>query len=306
MKEDIPYLKIITALVVSLIHFILTDYTIVLGFLIIPFVIYLLLDIKLQSDRLFFMTVFIIWVPTLFVFSIISFITFIVIICSVMLLEATLKQHFTQEVTLTYLTFLMGILSLASILILQAFNVIPSFDTVRMTVTSWYESQIDEVSSITGQEVDVEMIVSAIQDFFILIPSQFFVIAFVIALYTVLMIRVLSKDKNELWPYLPFSQWQLPRNIAYIYFGVMILTLFQDSLSDPIYSVVVNSMVILEWVIYIHGLAFVLFFLKSKELKTPWIVVVMVFSILLKPITLFVGFIDMLFKFRQRIESGGR
>lgn len=97
-----------------------------------------------------------------------------------------------------------------------------------------------------------------------------------------------------------------PRNIAYIYFGFMILTLFQNTLSDGVYAIVMNSMVILEWIIYIHGLAFVLYFLKHKELNIVWIVLIMIVSVILKPITLFVGFIDMLFRFRRRIETGGK
>lgn len=306
MKQDIPYLKVASAIVVSLILFLLTDFTFILGFLLVPFVIYLLLDIKFKSDRTFFITVFIIWIPTLYGFSILSFVMFIVIVCSVLLLEGTLKQRFTQEVTLTYLTFLMGILSLSSVLILQAFKVIPSFGNIESRMIAWYTEQLNDVSSITGQTFDTEMIIQSVKGFFTLIPSQFFVVSFVIALYTVLMIRVLVTDKTQLWTYVPFSKWVFPRNIAYIYFGFMILTLFQNTLSDAVYAIVMNSMVILEWIIYIHGLAFVLYFLKHKELNTVWIVLIMIVSVILKPITLFVGFIDMLFRFRQRIETGGK
>ena len=125
------------------------------------------------------------------------------------------------------------------------------------------------------------------------------------SLYTVLMVRVLNPT-GKVWQKRPFMYWVVPRFVAHLYFIGLLVSLFITP-EGSVYNVISNVMLILEWALFVHGLAFTYYFVKKKKMLTAVVVLFVILAILLRPITIFVGFMELILRIRLRMElTNGR
>lgn len=63
-----------------------------------------------------------------------------------------------------------------------------------------------------------------------------------------------------------------------------------------------NVIIVLEWILYIHGLSFAYFFFREKKLHVAVSVLLLIPLIILKPLTMLIGIFEMIFRIRTILE----
>ena len=299
-------IQVLITVLVGFVFFLLLDYTVILGLLVFPFFIYFLLKIKSLSPNRFWIVIVIMAVGVFFVFSIMSFFGLIIAMFIVLLLERTLNGGYSQELTIVYTAFMIGLMILASIISLQSTHLLPSFAEISSQVIDWYAGQLKEVEAIVGPTIDMKVITQSVNQFFTTIPAQILVFGFFLALYTVLIVRVLN-PVGKVWHKRPFMYWSVPRFVAHLYFIGLLISLFIGNTEDATFNVISNVMLLVEWALFIHGVAFAFYFMKKKKMHTAVIVLLMILVIIMRPLTIFIGFMELIFRIRLRMElSDGR
>lgn len=299
-------IQVLLAVLVGFVCFLLLDYTIILGLIGFPFLIYFLMKIKSESMIRLWITALILIVIASVFFSVFSFMLLMVAFFVSLFLDRTIRGGYTQENAIVYVGFMIGLMTLSFIIMLQAVEIVPSFDAIAGKVIDWYGSQLNEVKKILGEQVvDMKVISASITQFFVTLPAQILIFGFFMSLYTVLMVRVLNPT-GKVWQKRPFMYWIVPRFVAHLYFIGLLVSLFITP-EGSVYNVISNVMLILEWALFVHGLAFTYYFVKKKKMHTAVVVLFVILAILLRPITIFVGFMELILRLRLRMElTNGR
>ncbi|WP_428416973.1 DUF2232 domain-containing protein [Phocicoccus schoeneichii] len=299
-------IQVLLAVLVGFVCFLLLDYTIILGLIGFPFLIYFLMKIKSESMIRLWITALILIVIASVFFSVFSFMLLMVAFFVSLFLDRTIRGGYTEENAIVYVGFMIGLMTLSFIIMLQAVEIVPSFDTIASKVIDWYGSQLNEVKKILGEQVvDMKVISASITQFFVTLPAQILILGFFMSLYTVLMVRVLNPT-GKVWQNRPFMYWVVPRFVAHLYFIGLLVSLFITP-EGSVYNVISNVMLILEWALFVHGLAFTYYFVKKKKMHTAVVVLFVILAILLRPITIFVGFMELILRLRLRMElTNGR
>lgn len=298
-------IQVLLAVLVGFVCFLLLDYTIILGLIGFPFLIYFLMKIKSESMiRLWITALILIVIASMF--SVFSFMLLMVAFFVSLFLDRTIRGGYTEENAIVYVGFMIGLMTLSFIIMLQAVEIIPSFDAIASTVIDWYGSQLNEVKKILGEQVvDMKVISASINQFFVTLPAQILIFGFFMSLYTVLMVRVLNPT-GKVWQKRPFMYWIVPRFVAHLYFIGLLVSLFMTP-EGSVYNVISNVMLILEWALFVHGVAFTYYFVKKKNMHKAVVVLFVTLAILLRPITIFVGFMELILRIRLRMElTNGR
>ena len=84
------------------------------------------------------------------------------------------------------------------------------------------------------------------------------------------------------------------------------MNIMNEDHQGSFYSVVTNSINMVEWFMIVQGITVIVFFFAYK--KIPHIItgIVVVIALLFNPITMLIGLIDLLFKLKEMIVKSKR
>ena len=129
---------------------------------------------------------------------------------------------------------------------------------------NWYETQLETVCSLTTDAMDADMILQSLDLYFQNMPAFVMIGSFFLALYIVLIVRILPQDNTKMWTYRTFDKWMMPRMLLYLYLLLFFIMLFSGGWEESTVTLISNISLILEWALFIHGLAFIYYSCSEK------------------------------------------
>lgn len=302
MNNKIPTGTLALTLLAVVAYIMLTEITLVFGPVVMPFAIYLLLKIKKQSTVNYWILFFSFLIPAMLFLSPLASASFIILYIVSSLLAYTLEQKVSQEMTLFYTTFALGLSTMAAVVIMQMLGFLRPLSDLYSSFRSWYETQLETVSSLTTDAMDADMILQSLDLYFQNMPAFVMIGSFFLALYIVLMVRILPQDNTKMWTYRTFDKWMMPRMLLYLYLLLFFIMLFSGGWKESTVTLISNISLILEWALFIHGLAFIYYFMLRKSMNKVLAAVVLIPFALLRPITVLIGLFEMIFRIRLIME----
>lgn len=302
MNNKIPTGTLAFTLLAVVAYIMLTEITLVFGPVVMPFAIYLLLKIKKQSTVNYWILFFSFLIPAMLFLSPLASASFIILYIVSSLLAYTLEQKVSQEMTLFYTTFALGLSTMAAVVIMQMLGFLRPLSDLYSSFRNWYETQLETVSSLTTDAMDADMILQSLDLYFQNMPAFVMIGSFFLALYIVLMVRILPQDNTKMWTYRTFDKWMMPRMLLYLYLLLFFIMLFSGGWEESTVTLISNISLILEWALFIHGLAFIYYFMLRKSMNKVLAAVVLIPFALLRPITVLIGLFEMIFRIRLIME----
>lgn len=302
MNNKIPTGTLALTLLAVVAYIMLTEITLVFGPVVMPFAIYLLLKIKKQSTVNYWILFFSFLIPAMLFLSPLASASFIILYIVSSLLAYTLEQKVSQEMTLFYTTFALGLSTMAAVVIMQMLGFLRPLSDLYSSFRNWYETQLETVSSLTTDAMDADMILQSLDLYFQNMPAFVMIGSFFLALYIVLMVRMLPQDNTKMWTYRTFDKWMMPRMLLYLYLLLFFIMLFSGGWEESTVTLISNISLILEWALFIHGLAFIYYFMLRKSMNKVLAAVVLIPFALLRPITVLIGLFEMIFRIRLIME----
>ena len=302
MNNKIPTGTLALTLLAVVSYIMLTEITLVFGPVVMPFAIYLLLKIKKQSTVNYWILFFSFLIPAMLFLSPLASASFIILYIVSSLLAYTLEQKVSQEMTLFYTTFALGLSTMAAVVIMQMLGFLRPLSDLYSSFRNWYETQLETVSSLTTDAMDSDMILQSLDLYFQNMPAFVMIGSFFLALYIVLMVRILPQDNTKMWTYRTFDKWMMPRMLLYLYLLLFFIMLFSGGWEESTVTLISNISLILEWALFIHGLAFIYYFMLRKSMNKVLAAVVLIPFALLRPITVLIGLFEMIFRIRLIME----
>lgn len=302
MNNKIPTGTLAPTLLAVVAYIMLTEITLVFGPVVMPFAIYLLLKIKKQSTVNYWILFFSFLIPAMLFLSPLASASFIILYIVSSLLAYTLEQKVSQEMTLFYTTFALGLSTMAAVVIMQMLGFLRPLSDLYSSFRNWYETQLETVSSLTTDAMDADMILQSLDLYFQNMPAFVMIGSFFLALYIVLMVRILPQDNTKMWTYRTFDKWMMPRMLLYLYLLLFFIMLFSGGWEESTVTLISNISLILEWALFIHGLAFIYYFMLRKSMNKVLAAVVLIPFALLRPITVLIGLFEMIFRIRLIME----
>lgn len=302
LNNKVSLLQMMIALLMVFVFITLTDISLFLGAVILPFTIYFLVKLKHESNYHFWLTFVSFLIPAVIFLSATVWLWYLLLYLLTVVLHRTLKTNISQELTLFYVTATLMLGTIGGLNIMQWTGAIQPLSDVYMNFRSWYLEQIEMYGDFTAGALDAELIRQTLDQIFISLPAYITLISFALALYTVLMLRlILNSSTVKLWEYRSFKDWKFPRFILYLFFISFIVSFFTTE-GTTFFSTLNNITIVLEWVLYIHGLSFAYFFFREKKLHRVLSVLLLIPLIILKPLTFLIGVFEMIFRIRTMIE----
>lgn len=302
MNNKIPTGTLALTLLAVVSYIMLTEITLVFGPVVMPFAIYLLLKIKKQSTVNYWILFFSFLIPAMLFLSPLASASFIILYIVSSLHAYTLEQKVSQEMTLFYTTFALGLSTMAAVVIMQMLGFLRPLSDLYSSFRNWYETQLETVSSLTTDAMDADMILQSLDLYFQNMPAFVMIGSFFLALYIVLMVRILPQDNTKMWTYRTFDKWMMPRMLLYLYLLLFFIMLFSGGWEESTVTLISNISLILEWALFIHGLAFIYYFMLRKSMNKVLAAVVLIPFALLRPITVLIGLFEMIFRIRLIME----
>lgn len=299
-KVSLWYLLIVLSM--GFLFLFVTEITLVLGMLILPFSIYYLVRLKHKSSYHFWLTFVSFIIPVFLIMSPLSWISLVLLYALAYLIEHSLRLNYTQEYTMFYASALITIIVIGGLNILQLFNVIPPFGQVWASLVSWYFAQVEE--SGMSAFIDMSLVSANLEIFYLNIQGHLTILSIVTAIFVILLLRWLLRYEKgiKLWKAKSFKDWVFPRFVLYLFFIFFILSFFMSPSADNVmFAIVSNVLLVLEWIIYIHGLAFVYFYAREKNVNVVLSILILIPFLVLRPITMLIGLFEMAFRIRQWI-----
>lgn len=302
MRPKVPLWYLLVVLSMGFLFLIVTEITLVLGMLILPFSLYYLVRLKYRSSHHYWLTFISFLLPVFFFMSPLSWISIVLLYALAFVIERSLKLKYTQEYTMFLVAAIMTIIVIGGLNVLQLFNVIPPFGQIWASLISWYYEQVE----MTGMSefVDWALISESLEVFYINLQGQFTILSIVTAIVVIVVLRwLLRQDKDiPLWQARSFKDWAFPRFVMYIFFVLFLLSFFMSATGDSIfYEIVSNALLVLEWLLFLHGLAFIYFVFREKKIHVILSVLLLIPFLMLRPITMLVGLFEMVFRIRTWI-----
>jgi len=302
LDNKVSLLQMLLALLMVFVFITLADISILFGALILPFSVYFLVKLKQQSNYHFWLTFFSFLIPAIFLLTTTIWLWFILLYIVSVIIDRTLKQGMSQEVTLFYVTAGILLSVLGGLNLMQMTGAIEPLSNVYMNFRDWYMEQVETYGTFAASPMDLDVVRDAMDQIFINLPAYMAVISFIAALYTVLMLRlVLKSSPVKLWEYRSFKDWNFPRFILYLFLIAFIVSFFTTE-GTTFQTTLTNIIIVLEWVLYIHGLSFSYFFMRDKKLNVPVSILILIPLVILKPLTMLIGVIEMIFRIRLNME----
>ncbi|WP_231577155.1 DUF2232 domain-containing protein [Salinicoccus sediminis] len=302
MNNKVSLLQMMIALLMVFVFITLTDISLILGGIILPFTVYFLVKLKHESNYHFWLTFVSFLIPAVFLLSATVWLWYLLLYLLAVVLHRTLTQNMSQELTLFYVTAALALGTLGGLNIMQWTGAIRPLSDVYMNFRDWYMGQLDMYGEFAVSQMDTGLISQTLDQIFISLPAYITLISFALALYTVLMLRLILKPSLvKLWEYRSFKDWKFPRFILYLFLISFIVSFFTTE-GTTFFSTMNNIIIVLEWVLYIHGLSFAYFFFREKRLHAALSVLLLIPLVILKPLTLLIGIFEMIFRLRTIIE----
>jgi len=302
LNNKVSLLQMMVALLMVFVFITLTDISLILGGVILPFTVYFLVKLKHESNYHFWLTFVSFLIPAVFLLTATVWLWYLLLYLLAVVLHRTLTQNMSQELTLFYVTAALALGTLGGLNIMQWTGAIRPLSDVYMNFRDWYMGQLDMYGEFAASQMDTGLISQTLDQIFISLPAYITLISFVLALYTVLMLRLILKPSAvKLWEYRSFKDWKFPRFILYLFLISFIVSFFTTE-GTTFFSTMNNIIIVLEWVLYIHGLSFAYFFFREKKMHVALSVLLLIPLIILKPLTLLIGIFEMIFRLRMLIE----
>lgn len=303
MNNKIPTGTLTLTLLAVVAYIMLTEITLVFGPIVMPFAIYLLLKIKQQSKTNYWILFFSFMVPAVLLLSPLATSSFIILYIITSLLSHTLSKKMSQELTIFYTTFALGLSIMAAIVSMQMLGFLQPLSEIYSTFKDWYKEQLNVVSELTPQVMDAELVLQALDIYYQNLPAFLLVGSFFLALYIVLIVRLMPSNAMEMWKYRSFDKWAMPRLVLFLYLLVFFITLFSGNWEESTITMFSNISLVLEWALFIHGLAFAYYFMIRKKMNKVLAIIILIPLVLFRPITVLIGLFEMIFRIRLIMES---
>lgn len=298
LKQNVSLGQTFLAILVIFVFIAITSISVLLGAVILPLVVYYLLKIKHKSNYHFWLIFISFMFPALLFLSPILWMWVVVLYILTAVIHHTLAKGLSQELTLFYGTFALMLSVVGGLNLLQMMGVINPLSDTFTTFRNWYMEQIENMGGLNVGFIDAEMFSTVLTQMFAQLPAYITVISFFVILYTVLMLRLLLQNKElPAWPYMSFSNWAFPRFILYLFFILYIVSLFTTT-ENTFGTIISNSYVLVEWAMFLHGLSFSYFFLLEKKVNKILAVIILIPLVIIRPLTLIIGLLEMVFRFR--------
>lgn len=302
MNNKIPTGTLTLTLLAVVAYIMLTEITLIFGPVVMPFAIYLLLKIRQQSNVNYWILFFSFLIPAVLFLSPLAAGSFIILYIITSLLAYTLDKNMSQELTLFYTTFAIGLSTMATVVVMQMLGFLRPLSEIYSTFRNWYAEQLNAVSELTPAGVDGETILQSMDLYFQNLPAFLIIGSFFLALYIILIVRILPQDSREMWHYRSFDRWMMPRMLLYLYLLIFIIMLFSGSWEESTITLYSNISLLLEWGLFIHGLAFAYYFMLQKKLNKVLAVIILIPLVLFRPVTVLIGLFEMIFRIRLIME----
>ncbi|HBV22795.1 MAG TPA: DUF2232 domain-containing protein [Jeotgalicoccus sp.] len=302
MNKKIPTGTLTLTLLAVVAYIMLTEITIIFGPVVMPFAIYLLLKIKQQSTANYWILFFSFLIPAMLFLSPLATGSFIILYIITSILAHTLDKKMSQELTLFYTTFAIGLSTMAAVVVMQMLGFLRPLSEIYATFRNWYAEQLNTVSELTPDVMDADTVLQSLDLYFQNLPAFLIVGSFFLALYIILIVRLLPQDNTKMWHYRSFDKWIMPRMLLYLYMLIFIIMLFSGNWEESTITLYSNISLILEWALFIHGLAFAYYFMLRKKLNKVLAIIILIPLVLFRPITVLIGLFEMIFRIRLIME----
>ncbi|CAM4318259.1 DUF2232 domain-containing protein [Lacicoccus alkaliphilus] len=303
MKPNVSLGQTFLAILISFIFITITSLSVLLGAVILPLVVYYLLNIKHKSNYHFWLIFISFMLPAFLFLTPVVWMWFVVLYILTAVLYHTLSKGFSQELTLFYGTFALMLSVVGGLNLLQMTGIINPLADTYTDVRNWYVEQVEDVDVLNFAALDADLFRTALDQLFIQLPAFITVASFFVVLYTVLMLRLLLQNKElQAWPYMSFKDWAFPRFILYLFFILYIISLFTSN-DDTFGTIISNAYVVVEWAVFLHGLSFAYFFFLEKKLNKVVAILLLIPLAILRPLTIIIGLLEMVFRFRLLMKQ---
>ncbi|TVT28052.1 DUF2232 domain-containing protein [Salinicoccus cyprini] len=301
MNKRVSMLQLMLVLFAVFVFITLTDISLLFGAVLLPFAVYFLVNLKHQSNYHFWLTFVSFLIPAALLLSPDAWVWFVVLYIVATVVHHTLKKNISQELALFYVTATLMLSFIGILNLLQGFGIIQPISDAYLDIRSWYLSQLEMYGTFAA-DLDTDIIRTSMDQIFINLPAYITVIAFLLALYTILMQRVLfSSSSVKMWNYCSFKDWAFPRLILYLFLILFVVSFFTTE-GTTAQSTVSNLLIVVEWMLYLHGLSFSYFFFREKKLNVALSILLLIPLVILRPITLLIGLFEMIFRIRTLIQ----
>jgi len=302
LKSNVSLGQTFLAILISFVFIAITTLSVLLGAVILPLVVYYLLNIKHKSNYHFWLIFISFMLPAFLFLSPVVWMWFVVLYILTAVIHHTLSKGHSQELALFYGTFALMLSVVGGLNLLQMTGVINPLADTYMDVRNWYVEQIEGTGALSFAGLDIDVFRMALDQLFIQLPAFITIISFFVMLYTVLMLRLLLQNKElKPWPYLSFKDWAFPRFILYLFFILYIVSLF-TSPEDTFGTIISNAYVVVEWAMFLHGLSFAYFFFLEKNMNKVLAILLLIPLAVLRPLTVIIGLMEMVFRFRLSMK----
>ncbi|AQL57014.1 DUF2232 domain-containing protein [Abyssicoccus albus] len=281
----------------------------IISFLFIPVMVGIGLMYINRNVISYYYTSMILFIILYLFFSPYVFIIFAATMFSILFIHRLIQKRESFEKITLASGSLFGAYVLMFILILQGFKEIPLFDQLFETLHHSYYDALEQYEkmgmAIPDAVVDVQL--DAINMLYVSIPS-YIIFGGIILFWIANMIGfVIAKKHGVIVPKMkPIWAWNFSKSLAYIYLVLMLMNIMNEDHQGSFYSVVTNSINMVEWFMIVQGITVIVFFFAYK--KIPHIItgIVVVIALLFNPITMLIGLIDLLFKLKEMIVKSKR
>lgn len=302
MNKKIPTGTLTLTLLAVVAYIMLTEITLIFGTIVMPFAIYLLLKIKQQSTANYWILFFSFLIPALLFLSPLATGSFIILYIITSILSHTLDKKMSQELTLFYTTFAIGLSTMATVIVMQMLGYLRPLSEIYSTFRDWYAEQLKAVSEVMPEGTDTNIVLQSMDLYFQNLPAFLIVGSFFLALYIILIVRLMPQDNTKMWKYRSFDKWMMPRMLLYLYMLIFIIMLFSGSWEESTITLFSNISLILEWALFLHGLAFAYYFMLTKKMNKVLAIIILIPLALFRPVTVLIGLFEMIFRIRLIME----
>jgi uncharacterized protein YybS (DUF2232 family) len=300
LNQKVSLIETLLAILIVFVFITLTNISVIVGAFILPFVVLYLLKLKHKSNYQFWLIFISFMIPAILFLEPSILLWFVLLYILTAVIHSTLVKGASQELTLFYVTFTISLGAIGGLSLLQAVGLIQPLSEIYFSFRNWYVEQLESLGSMPFGVVDIDIFKEALDQFYINLPGYITIFSFFIALYVVLMLRItINKDQLKPWPRRAFSDWQLPRATLYLFLVIFVVSFFTTGGDGTFQTLISNLLLISEWAIFIHGLAFCYFFFLEKKMHKALAVILLIPLFIFRPITLLIGLFEMMFRLRM-------
>src|SRR5699024_6731297 len=189
--------------------------------------VYLLVKLKHESNYHFWLKFVSFLITAVFLLTATVWLWYLLLYLLAVVLHRTLTQNMSQELPLFYVTAALALGTLGGLNIMQWTGAIRPLSDVYMNFRDWYMGPLDMYCEFSAAQMDPGRSRQTLAPIFISLPAYGTLISFVLSMYTVLMLRLISKPSAvKLWEYCSFKYWKFPRFILYLFLISFIVSFF--------------------------------------------------------------------------------